>query len=230
MLLVPNFFAWRGGYSPYCPMGSIIVLVRCHRHSLRRTACWALAFGTHKGYRHSDEFLSKSTVLLSSRCKLHCSLAPHFYYLQWFHSCRGRDIIASQWIMDEGTIKTQNPRCRLSWCLIEFIEWRHRPSCWYFRPFLWTDASIPFLWPPPPQSKCTVYTDSVCLWGGGGALSCTVDHILQEFNTLFLTRFRTYKIATPPQTKTPLKATFRDWCLFSSFIHALNEWPNIILM
>jgi hypothetical protein len=32
-------------------------------------------------------------------------------------------------------------------------------------------------------------------------LSCVVDHILQEFNTLFLTRFRTYKIATPPQTK-----------------------------
>jgi hypothetical protein len=28
-----------------------------------------------------------------------------------------------------------------------------------------------------------------------------VDHILQEFNTLFLTRFRTYKIASPPQTK-----------------------------
>jgi hypothetical protein len=32
-------------------------------------------------------------------------------------------------------------------------------------------------------------------------LSCVVDHILQEFNTLFLTRFRTYKIATPFQTK-----------------------------
>ncbi len=25
-------------------------------------------------------------------------------------------------------------------------------------------------------------------------LSCAVDHILQDFNTLFLTRFRTYKI------------------------------------
>jgi hypothetical protein len=37
--------------------------------------------------------------------------------------------------------------------------------------------------------------------GGGGVVSCVVDHILQEFNTLFLTRFRTYKIATPPQTK-----------------------------
>ncbi len=32
-------------------------------------------------------------------------------------------------------------------------------------------------------------------------LSCVGDHILQEFNTLYLTRFRTYKIALPPQTK-----------------------------
>ena len=32
-------------------------------------------------------------------------------------------------------------------------------------------------------------------------VKCTVDHILQEFYTLFLTRFRTYKIALPPQTK-----------------------------
>jgi hypothetical protein len=29
-------------------------------------------------------------------------------------------------------------------------------------------------------------------------LSCVGDHILQEFNTLFLTRFRTYKFALPP--------------------------------
>jgi hypothetical protein len=27
------------------------------------------------------------------------------------------------------------------------------------------------------------------------------DHILQEFNTLYLTRFRTYKIPRPPKTK-----------------------------
>jgi hypothetical protein len=60
--------------------------------------------------------------------------------------------------------------------------------------------------PPPSQSKRTVpvYTDSVWLWGGGwGVLSCVADHILQEFNSLFLTRFRTYKIATraPLQSK-----------------------------
>ncbi len=32
-------------------------------------------------------------------------------------------------------------------------------------------------------------------------LNCAVDHILQEFYSLFLTRFKTYKIASPPQTK-----------------------------
>ncbi len=44
------------------------------------------------------------------------------------------------------------------------------------------------------------YIQKMCLLGGGG-LNCIVDHILQEFYTLFLTRFRTYKIASPPQTK-----------------------------
>ncbi len=33
-------------------------------------------------------------------------------------------------------------------------------------------------------------------------LSLVGDHILQEFNTLYLTRFRIYKVARPPQTKT----------------------------
>ncbi len=51
-----------------------------------------------------------------------------------------------------------------------------------------------------------------------------VDHILQEFNTL-LTRFRTYKIATPPQTKTSVNTTFRDWCRYSSFVHAVRGQP-----
>jgi hypothetical protein len=33
-------------------------------------------------------------------------------------------------------------------------------------------------------------------------LSAVGDHILHEFNTLYLTSFRTYKISKPPQTKT----------------------------
>jgi hypothetical protein len=36
-------------------------------------------------------------------------------------------------------------------------------------------------------------------------LSPVEDHILQALNILYLTRFRTYKIATPPQTKNDLQ-------------------------
>jgi hypothetical protein len=45
---------------------------------------------------------------------------------------------------------------------------------------------------------------------------------MQEFNTLLLTRFRTYKIAIPRQTKTTVKTTFRDWWLYSSFVYAFR--------
>jgi len=55
--------------------------------------------------------------------------------------------------MDEGTIKTPNPKCRLYWCLIEFIDWRYSQS------------APP---PPPPLPPCvnkyTVHTYTV--WGG----------------------------------------------------------------
>jgi hypothetical protein len=80
------------------------------------------------------------------------------------------DILRS---MDEGTIKTQNPKCRLYWCLIDFD-----PSC-ELLPLL-SDLPHPS---PSSQSKRTVHTDGVWLWGGGGG-------------------------------------GFRDWCLYSSFVHA----------
>ncbi len=56
--------------------------------------------------------------------------------------------------------------------------------------------------PPPPPSlrQSEVYTVSVWfgMAGGRGVLSSVGDHILQGFNTLYLTN----KIARPPQTKT----------------------------
>ncbi len=55
----------------------------------------------------------------------------------------------------------------------------------------------PFLWfiPPPfPKSKYSIYRQCVAE-RGWGVLSCVGYHILKEFNTLFLTRFRTNKIA-----------------------------------
>ncbi len=86
---------------------------------------------------------------------------------------------------------------------------RYSQSCLYFRPSfvnccpsnLLSGSTLP---PSPfPVSKYCICRQ--CVAGGGGGergLSPVGDHILQEFNTLYLTRFRTYKIARPSQTKT----------------------------
>ncbi len=106
-----------------------------------------------------------------------------------------------------------------AFCLTDFMDWRYIHSWFVFSTQLVNycphgrrnytllvyccPSIVPSLWPPSPSppSRCTVYTDSVWLWGIGGVLKCTVDHILQEFYTLFLSRFRTYKIASSPLTK-----------------------------
>jgi hypothetical protein len=36
--------------------------------------------------------------------------------------------------MDQISIRTPYPKCRLYWCLIEFIDWRYIHLSWYFRP------------------------------------------------------------------------------------------------
>ncbi len=67
---------------------------------------------------------------------------------------------------------------------------------------------------------------SVWLWGVGGAggmLNCAVDHILQEFYILFLTRFRTYKIATQPQTKMTSKDNMKGFV----FLMFLRLWAGL---
>ncbi len=131
------------------------------------------------------------------------------------------------WPMDEWTIKTPNPICRLFFkidlltdfaalCLTDFIYWRYIHSYgWYFGPSSWTVAPIyegtilvyccPSIFSltsyPPPLPKLNVQfiqTMYGCEGGGGGVLNCVVYHILQEVYTLFLARFRTSKIATPP--------------------------------
>jgi hypothetical protein len=75
--------------------------------------------------------------------------------------------------MEEGTLKAQNSKCRLYWCLIKCIDWRYRQS-------------VMLVFSTPLVSKRTEYRQCVAVgWGGGGVLSCVVDHILQEFNTRF---------------------------------------------
>ncbi len=53
----------------------------------------------------------------------------------------------------------------------------------------------------PSQSQRTVYTDSVWLEGAGGVELCWRP-CSAGVELSFLTRFRTYKIAELPQTKT----------------------------
>jgi hypothetical protein len=36
--------------------------------------------------------------------------------------------------MDEGTMETQNPKWRLHWCLIEFMDWRYSSHVGIFNP------------------------------------------------------------------------------------------------
>ncbi len=105
-----------------------------------------------------------------------------------------------------------------AFCLTDFIDWRYIHSWFVFSTQLvnccpqgrrnYTCVHFPLYCtfsltssPHPPFPMYGIfYTDSVWLWGVG-VLKCTVDHILQEFYTLFLTRFKTYKNASPPQTK-----------------------------
>ncbi len=65
--------------------------------------------------------------------------------------------------------------------------------------------SLVQLSPPPPCSLCqsTLYIQTVYGWEKvWGVLNPGWNNILKEFNTLYLTRFRTYKIARPPPNKT----------------------------
>jgi hypothetical protein len=100
--------------------------------------------------------------------------------------------------MDEWTIKTPNPKCRLFFkidlltdfaalCLTDFIEWRYTHSWLVFSTQLvnccphgrrnYTCVLLPLyllsdLPPSPSQIRCKVYTDNVWLWGGGVELCC----------------------------------------------------------
>ncbi len=130
--------------------------------------------------------------------------------------------------MEEWTIKTPNPKCRLflkigllmdfaALCWTDFIGWKYIIQSWVvFSTQLvncchhgrrnYTCVLLPPTFsltsPPFPLPKVNIQYQTVrAREGGGGVLSCVGDHILQEFTTLFLTKHKPYKISTPPQTK-----------------------------
>ncbi len=134
-----------------------------------------------------------------------------------------------------------------AFCLTDFRDWRYIHSWFVFSTHLvnWCPmdegtiymvlvycypSTVPSLWhhPPPPFPMYSIYRLCDCGGGGGGGgvLKCTVDHILQEFYTLFLTRFRTYKIASPPQTKMTSKDVIKG--LVS--LKFLRPWEKSLFM
>ncbi len=95
----------------------------------------------------------------------------------------------------------------------------------FSNPALWT-APLTFslvhlpLSPPFPKSKYSIF-DSVWLGEGGRELSCFGDHILQEFNTLFLTRFQNLQNCHPKQK--PLRG--RGGALRQILVNTLRKVP-----
>jgi hypothetical protein len=90
--------------------------------------------------------------------------------------------------------KDTKTKCHLIFTgvLIEFIDWKKAEIQSFTLVFSTQLCEL-------PKVK-VVYTD--CVWlGGGGRVFCVGDHILQEFNTLYLTRFTTYKIALTTPNK-----------------------------
>ncbi len=148
--------------------------------------------------------------------------------------------------MDEWTIKTPNPICRLSfswpvnrlWGILFNRFYRleiHSLMVCIFDPawellpprkkeLYFTCVLLPLYctfsltaFPLSTFPMYSIFRQSVTGGRGGGVLKCTVDHILQEFNTLFLTRFRTYKIAKQPQTKVTSKDDIK-WFVSLKFL------------
>ncbi len=158
------------------------------------------------------------------------------------------------WVIDQITIKRPCPKCRLYWCLIEFIDWRYSrhdyidPSC-KLAP-LYLLSSSPTLLPCVNKYRSSTFY-RVCNGGGGvyvesiyrrNTLCIWPDsESTKLLYTVYLTRFRIYKIALPPQTnlggegasdtcrQVPLlvnfleKPTFRVCCLYRYLVHGMGK-------
>jgi hypothetical protein len=123
--------------------------------------------------------------------------------------------------------------------LSEFIDWRNSQSCWYFQPSFVNNCPSNLLSDSPPSSLPCVkveYMLAVCgwwgCWVGLESSSLATKYVLCELNTLHLTRFRTYEIATPPQQKprrggglcrkVPLQINFLEDDILHCFLSVYN--------
>ncbi len=144
---------------------------------------------------------------------------------QFLHSCICERLKYSHDRSTHGRMnyKTPNPIRRLFFkidqltdfaalCLTDFIDWRyiHSVVCIF-------DPGCKLL--PPWMKKqylCTVYTDSVCGWGGrGGVLNCAVNH---SFTLCFWPDSEPTILLHHPKQMTS-KEDIRGLVSLSSFVH-----------
>ncbi len=85
----------------------------------------------------NNTLLFYANLLVLGRNEQKCSPKKRCWWADGISSSSCEYIVS---VMDQITIKTPKPKCRL----IEFIDWRESQSCWYFRPLLWTSTVAPF--------------------------------------------------------------------------------------
>ncbi len=111
------------------------------------------------------------------------NVVVHTYCHGWRNNmCQG-----TEWYHVLINYEDEKTKCRLCWCLIQFIDWRYSQSSWYFRPSfvnycpsnLLSGLPLPPL-PSFPSFPKSSRVQTVCGWEGVGDVELCWDHILQE--------------------------------------------------
>jgi hypothetical protein len=148
--------------------------------------------------------------------------------------------------MDEWTIKT--PKSAFlsvdlltdfaAFCLTDFIDWRCIHSLFVFLTQLmnccphrlrnYTCVLLPLYCtfaltssPLPPFPMYSICRQCVIVWGGGGCWNVLWTIFCRSYTLCFWPDSEPTKLLHHPRQKWPVKTTLRDWCLKSSFVHAL---------
>jgi hypothetical protein len=117
-------------------------------------------------------------------------------------TCRHMKKLTSKGTLRQVFIRVFRLKIANLWCTL------YSQSCWYFRPSFVNCCPSNLLSgstrPPIPCAKVQyIYRQCVAHDRGWGVVeSLWRPYSAGVYNTLYLTRFRTYKIARPPQTKT----------------------------
>jgi hypothetical protein len=124
--------------------------------------------------------------------------------------------------MDQLTIKKPNPKCRLYWCFIEFIDWRYSQPCWlvfstpllnYSAPLTFSLVHLPSL-PSVNKYRDTVCIYTVCTGGGWGRGSGCVESIYRSYSVAWRAGTTTSFLYSVPSPLRLFKNTSTDPWIF----------------